>query len=111
MIRFPLSLAAAAAVIAAPALAATEATPAAHDHAAHAAAAAPAFSVETSDIGTLLDNPATKAVLVKHLPEMANNPQIEMARPMTLKQVQGFAPDAFTDEVLAKIDADLKAIK
>jgi len=111
MIRFNLALAAAAALAATPALASTEAAPAAHDHADHAAPAASAFSVETTDIGTLLDNPATKAILIKHIPEMAGNPQIEMARPMTLKQVQGFAPDAFSDELLGKIDADLKAIK
>jgi hypothetical protein len=37
----------------------------------------------------------------------ADNPQIEMARSMTLKQIQGFAGDAITDEVLAKVDADL----
>lgn len=105
-----LLLAISVAAVASPALAA-EAAPAAHDHAAHAAPAASAFSVETTDLGTLIDNPATKAVLVKHIPEMADNPQIEMARPMTLKQIQGFAPDTFTDELLAKIDADLKAIK
>lgn len=77
------------------------------------AAAAPkaAFSTADSDIGTLLDNPATKAVLVKHMPEIANNPQFEMARSMTLKQIQDMAPDRFSAELLAKIDADLATIK
>jgi hypothetical protein len=44
------------------------------------------------------------------MPGMSSNPQIDMARSMTLKQVQGFAPDQFTDETLAKIDADLAKI-
>jgi para-nitrobenzyl esterase len=77
---------------------------------AQAAAPAPtgaAFSVETTDLGTLLDNPGAKAVLVKHLPELVGNAQIQMARSMTLKQVQGFAGDALTDEKLAAVQADL----
>jgi hypothetical protein len=74
------------------------------------AAAAPAYSTAETDIGTLIDNPATKAVLEKYMPGMSSNPQIDMARSMTLKQVQGFAPDQFTDETLAKIDADLAKI-
>jgi hypothetical protein len=77
------------------------------------AADAPAavLSVETSTIGDLLDNPGSKAVLEKHMPAMVSNPQIEMARGMTLKQIQGFAPDQVTDDVLAKVEADLKALK
>lgn len=69
--------------------------------------AASAYSTGATDIGTLLDNPDTKAVLQKHLPGFADNPQIEMARSMTLKQIQGFAGDAITDEALARVDADL----
>jgi hypothetical protein len=68
------------------------------------------FSVAETDIGTLLDNPATKAILVKHLPDFISNPQVEMARPMTLKQIQSFAADMLTDEVLAKIDAELATV-
>lgn len=65
------------------------------------------LSVENTDLGTLLDDPAAKAVLNKHIPAMISNSQIEMARPMTLKQMQQFAGDALTDETLAKIQADL----
>lgn len=74
-----------------------------------AAASAPAasFSTSTSSIGTLLDNTATKAILAKYLPDLVSNPQIEMARGMTLKQIQSYSADTVTDEVLAKIDVDL----
>jgi hypothetical protein len=96
-------VAASAAFAAAPVLAA-------HHEAAPAEAAA-VFSVETSTIGDLLDNADAKAVLMKHMPGMAGNPQIEMARSMTLKQIQGFAPDQISDEVLAKVEADLKSLK
>lgn len=75
-----------------------------------AATAAPAYSTSETSIGDLLDNPATKAVLDKHMPGFAGNPQIDMARGMTLKQIQQFAGDAVTDDALAKIDADLAKI-
>lgn len=76
-----------------------------------AATTTAAYSTSTTSIGDLLDNPSTKAVLVKHLPDLVGNPQIEMARGMTLKQIQSYSSDSVTDEVLAKIDADLQKIK
>ena len=75
-----------------------------------AAAPAPAYSTAATDIGTLLDNPQTRAVLDKHMPTFVSNPQIEMARAMTLRQIQSFAADMLTDDVLAKVDADLAKI-
>ena len=94
-------LAAVAAAAAAPAFAA--------DAPAAAAAAAPAgkLSVADTDLGTLLDNPASKAVLAKYVNEMISNPQIDMARSMTLKQLQQYAGDSLTDTKLALIQADL----
>ena len=70
------------------------------------AAGAPYTTADTT-IGTLVDDAAAKAVLEKHMPGFSTNPQLEMAKAMTLKQIQGFAPDMIKDEVLAKIDADL----
>jgi Flp pilus assembly protein TadD len=99
------------AATAAAALALAATGPAFAAETAPASAQAPKFSTNTTTIGDLIDNPATKAVLVKHVAPLIENPQIEMARPMTLKQVQGFAGDALSDEVLARIDADLAAIK
>jgi hypothetical protein len=103
MIRF--AVAAGMLAISVPALAA-EPVPAAP-----AAAPAVKYSTATSDIGTLVDNPATKAVLDKNLPGFADNPQISMVRSMTMRQIQQFAPDALTDEKLAKVDAELAALK
>lgn len=71
------------------------------------ASAKTGFSVENTDLGTLLDNAGAKAVLVKHLPGLVDNEQITMARALTLKQLQQFAGDAVTDEKLAAIQADL----
>ena len=66
-----------------------------------------ALSTSTTAIGTLLDNPTTKAIVTKYLPDLVRNPQIEMARGMTLKQIQSYSSDTVTDEVLEKIDAEL----
>lgn len=67
------------------------------------------LSTATTPIGELLDNPATKAVIEKHLPGFSAHPQVDMARGFSLKAVQSFAPE-ITDEILAKIDADLAAV-
>lgn len=75
-----------------------------------APAAKPYYSTTDTTIGDLLDNPATKAVLQKHVPDMVANPQIDQARGMTLKAVQQYAPDMLTDKVLAEIDADLAQV-
>lgn len=81
---------------------------------AHAAEPAPAaapaaapYTTTATEIGTLLDDPAAKAVLDKNLPGFADNPQISMARSMTLRAIQGFAGDALSDAKLAAVDADL----
>lgn len=81
--------------------------------AAPAAPAAPTGKVYNTtdyDLGTLLDNADTKAVLEKYIAAMVNNDQIGMARGMTLRSLQQYAGDTLTDELLAKIDADLAHI-
>lgn len=71
-----------------------------------AAKAGAKFSSD-SEVGQLLDNPAAKAVLIKHIPAIAQDEQIEMARSMSLRSLQQYAPDDLSDQLLAKIDADL----
>ena len=67
------------------------------------------FSVQTSTIGELLDNPAAKAVFEKYLPEIVANPQLDQGRAMTLPDIVQYAPE-ITPDKLAAIDADLKAL-
>jgi para-nitrobenzyl esterase len=74
------------------------------------AAAALGYSVEGTDIGTLLDDPVAKAVIDKNLPGFSSNPQINMARSMTLKSVQQYAPDMLSDQALTNIQADLNKL-
>lgn len=65
------------------------------------------YTTADTDVGTLLDDPAAKAVLAKHLPALVASDQIDMARSMTLKSMQTYAPDMLTDKALADIDVDL----
>jgi para-nitrobenzyl esterase len=106
MIRTALIVALAAAALPASAIAADPAKPEAT-----APAAKPKYTTAETDIGTLLDDPAAKAIIDKYIPGMTSNEQIEMARSMTLKTIQTYAPDDVTDARLAQIDADLAKLK
>ena len=109
MIRIAIIAASAAVSLAAVSLPAVAAEPA--KPAAQAPAAKPKYTSAETDIGTLLDDPAAKAIVEKHIPGMTTNEQVEMARSMTLKAIQAYAPEDVTDERLAKIDADLARLK
>ena len=71
---------------------------------------APTYTVATTKIGDLLDKPVLKAIFVKYLPDIANNPQIDMGRDLTLPDIVQYVPDQVTPEKLAAIDAELKAL-
>ncbi|MGZ3304928.1 MAG: carboxylesterase/lipase family protein [Asticcacaulis sp.] len=67
------------------------------------------YSTKLTPLGLMLDDPAAKAVLNKYIPDVVSNPQIGMARGMTLPQLKQYIP-TLTDDVLGKIDADLGAL-
>lgn len=75
-----------------------------------AAAPAPHYSVQTSTLGQLLDNPETKALLEKHFPQVAHHPQLNEGLGLTLPDVVQYLPDVVTPPKLAAMDAELKAI-
>ena len=68
-----------------------------------------AYSID-STVGELLDNAAPRAVIDKHMPEFAANPQIGMARGMSLKMVAGFSGGMITNEILATVNAELQKL-
>lgn len=63
-----------------------------------------------SNLGDLLDNADSKAILEKHLPGISTHPQIGMGRGFPLKMVAGFSGGLITPEALEKVDADLKTL-
>lgn len=75
--------------------------------AAPAATAAKHYTTGDTSIGTLLADPAAKAIIDKHIPGFSTNPQIEMVSNATLLQIQPMKPALLTDALLAAIDADL----
>lgn len=74
--------------------------------AASAEHAKPKYTTADTEIGTLLDDPKAKAIIAAHIPGLVDNDQIEMARSMTLKVIQTYAPNDVTDARLAAIDAE-----
>ncbi len=91
-----------------PAIAAAQTAPAAP--AADAAKPAAKFNLDTP-IGELLANDAAKAVLDKELPGLTQLPQLEMIKGLGLKQLQPYSDGKLTDELLAKTETALAAIK
>ena len=72
--------------------------------------ATPYYTLDDSTIGELLDDPTTKAILVKHLPEVVNGEGIDRARGMTLPAIQPFSQGKITDEQLAAVEKDLATV-
>lgn len=106
--KFRASIAMLSIAAAAPTAVLAQAAPAAP--AAAAAAKATGYTVADTDIGTLLDDPASKAIIDKYVPGFSANPQIDMARSMTLKMVQQYSSDTLTDPALANIQNDLNKL-
>jgi len=77
------------------------------------AAAAPAahYSVATTLVGKLLDDPAADAVLKKMIPTVYANEMFKTAgRELTLKAIQQYEPEALSDANLAKLQAEFDKI-
>lgn len=72
-----------------------------------AALASGHYNSLTTPIGTMLDDPAARAVLEKHVAHLVNSPQIDMARGVTLTALQSYMPGMLTDTTLEAIDAEL----
>lgn len=63
-----------------------------------------------STIEALIADPATKAVLDKHLPGLDRHPAYGQFKAMTLRQIAPYSQGNITDAKIAAIDTDLKAL-
>ena len=63
-----------------------------------------------SNVGALLDNPASRAVIDKHIPSLPKHPQLAMARTMSLKVAAANSGGECTNEMLIAVSADLQKI-
>lgn len=59
--------------------------------------AAPLYSIATTPIGTLLDDPRARVIVDRHIPNTSTDKRIYFARSMTLKSLQRFANGQITD--------------
>jgi len=79
--------------------------------AAEAAATAAHYSVETTLVGKLLDDPAANALLKQLIPTVYANDMFKSAgRDLTLRAIQQYEPEALSEANLAKIQAELNKI-
>lgn len=91
-------------------VAATLTAPAMAQDTAAPAPMAAAFTLDTP-IEALMADGRAKAVVTTHLPGIDQHPAYEQFKAISLKAVAPFSQGLITDEVLAKIAADLAAIK
>jgi hypothetical protein len=76
-----------------------------------AAAQAAHYSVATTLVGKLLDDPAASAIIQKLAPTVYANEMFKTSgRELTLKAIQQYEPDALSDANLAKIQAEFDKI-
>lgn len=75
-----------------------------------APAPAAAFTIETP-IEALMADERAKAVITKHLPGIDQHPSYPDFKALSLKTLAPFSQGLITEELLAKIAADLAAIK
>ncbi len=65
------------------------------------------YSVDSTPIGTLLDDPEAAAILERLIPTVFANEMFQtMGRSNTLRGVQQYEPAALNDEKLAEIQAE-----
>jgi hypothetical protein len=69
------------------------------------------YSVETTLVGTLLDDPAAAAILQRLIPTIYANEMFQnMGRPQTLRAIQQYEGAVLNDAMLARIQAELDAL-
>ncbi|WP_189621797.1 family 78 glycoside hydrolase catalytic domain [Novosphingobium colocasiae] len=71
---------------------------------------APRLSTAQTAVGELLDDPAARAVIARHAPDLLPNPEFSRRRSSSLADLQSNFPAVLTPAVLAAIDADLGAL-
>ncbi len=86
-------------------------------HAGHAPGAAPAPAASAARLNldtpveTIVADEKGKAVLDANLPGLTTHEHYEYFKAMSLRQIAGMAPDRLPPEALAKVEADLAAVK
>ena len=68
------------------------------------------YSTFNTTSGDLLRNPATRAVLEKHLPGVSKDFRMKMVKGKTFRQLHEMAPDRLPNAKLDAVDRDLRSV-
>jgi hypothetical protein len=98
------------ALIAAATVAGCVSSPSSEGSAAKTVAAKPARTAEQIPMEELMDKPEANAVFKKHAPDLAVNPQLSMARGMTLADVAGYSESGLTPQMVKSIVDDVNKL-
>ena len=69
------------------------------------------YSVAETDVGSLLGYAEAREILERHIPGIGDIRQLDVARPLTLIDIQPYYPELITSDKLAAIDAELRDLK
>lgn len=68
------------------------------------------YDLNTTTLGTLLDDPEVVAIMERHSPGLTSNPMIGMGKSMTAAQVMGMAGGIIGADKAQAIQRDVAAL-
>ncbi len=68
------------------------------------------YDINTTTLGTLLEDPEVAAIMEKHAPGITSNPMIGMAKGMPAAQAVGMAGGMIGQDAVTAIIADVEAL-
>lgn len=68
------------------------------------------YDLNTTTLGTLLDDPEVVAIFEKHVPGLTKNPMLGMAKGMSVNQAISMAGGMVPGDGLAAIRAEVEAL-
>ncbi len=68
------------------------------------------YDINTTTMGTLLDDPDVQAIMEKHAPGVTSNPMIGMVRGMSAAQAIGMAGGMIGSDKVEAIQAEITAL-
>lgn len=69
------------------------------------------WDLERSQIGEILEDPESSAIISKYIPELVGNPMISMAKQLSLNAILGMAASNVAAEKIEALKAELKDLK
>lgn len=68
------------------------------------------YDLNTTTLGTLLDDPEAVEIMERHSPGITSNPMIGMAKGMSASQVMGMAGGMVGQDTVEAIQRDIAAL-